>query len=240
MERRARPNIHFRAVAFVIGLVAFACTLIASCATNAAVYTFTLSSSDKTVSVPARGAALGDQKAPVTIEEYGDFQCPFCKEFADTVQPRIFEDYVASGKVQFIYHAFGNWVSRKAEGNTESLRTAEAAYYAAERNRFWQLHDRFFALQASPNSGVFSNATIIDAADQIALDGRKLGTSLESRAYAGRVQKDYDEGIARGVTSVPTFFVNGFMIVGAQSYEVFKSAIDDALRAAGESALPSR
>lgn len=150
------------------------------------------------------------------------------------MEPRIIDAYVTSGKARIVFHSLGNWVSRKAEGNTESLRTAEAACFAADRNRFWQLHDLLFSLQGRPNSGVFSDEKIIAAAGQIGLDAGKLRTSLTRQVFAGRVQKDHDEGIARGVTSVPTFFINGHMIVGAQPYDAFKSVIDDALRAGGE------
>jgi protein-disulfide isomerase len=210
-----------------------ACMLVSSCGTTAS--SFTPKASDKPISILERGTTLGDPRAAVVIEEYSDFQCPFCKEYSDKIEPKILEEYVVTGKVRVLYHTFGNWVSRKAEGNTESSRTAEAAQFAADHNRFWQLRDAFFELQGRPNSGVFSDETIIAAAVQVGLNGERLRADLAAHAYASRVQREYDEGIARGVTSTPTFFVNRFKVVGAQPYEVFKSAIDDALRAAGES-----
>jgi protein-disulfide isomerase len=234
MRTFAQGNIHSGTLARVI-VLGLACTLAVSCNRDAASsYGFTPKGSAKSIQIPEQGAALGDPGAPVTIEEYSDFQCPFCKEFADHVEPRIIDTYVASGKARIVFHSLGNWVSRKAEGNTESLRTAEAACFAADRNRFWQLHDLLFSLQGRPNSGVFSDEKIIAAAGQVGLDAGKLRTSLTRQVFAGRVQKDHDEGIARGVTSVPTFFINGHMIAGAQPYDAFKSAIDDALRAGGE------
>ncbi len=212
MEGSARPVGRRRFVAAVTA-AALACALVTSCTS---------------LSVPFSGTELGDAKAAVTIEEYSDFQCPYCKEYADTVEPRIVKEYVATGRVRIIYHTFGNWVSRKTAGNTESARTAEAAQFAADRNRFWQLHDALFKLQGRPNSGVFSNDAIIAAAVKVGLDGEKLRADLAANVYAGRVQQEYDQGIARGVTSTPTFFVNGRMIVGAQPYEVFRKAIDEA------------
>jgi protein-disulfide isomerase len=216
---------------FVAALLAalFVCTFDTSCNSSAQNRP---TAADRSISVLEHGVALGNPTATVTIEVYSDFQCPFCKEFADKVQSKIFEDYVATGKVQIVYHAFGNWVSHKVDGNTESQRTAEAAYFAADQNRFWQLHDLLFALQGQPNSGVFTDQAIVSAATQAGLDGSRLEDNLSKHTYAGRVQGDYEEGIARGVTSVPTFFVNGYMIVGAQPYEVFKNAIDTALSAA--------
>lgn len=218
-------------VSFAPALLAVLCTcmFVTSCTSNAHDRP---NAADRSISVLEHGAALGNPTAAVTIEIYSDFQCPFCKEFADKVQSKIFKNYVQTGKVQIVYHAFGNWVSRKVDGNTESQRTAEAAYFAADQNRFWRLHDLLFALQGQPNSGVFTDQAIINAATQAGPDGNKLKDDLSKHAYAGRVQVDYDGGIARGVTSVPTFFVNGSMIVGAQPYEVFKSAIDTALSAA--------
>ncbi len=194
----------------------------------ASAFAFALLLSCTSLSVPSRGNETGDPKAPVTIEEYSDFQCPYCRDYAETVEPRIFKEYVATGRVRVIYHTFGNWVSRKAEGNTESLRTAEAAHFAADHGRFWQMHDALLRMQGRPNSGVFSDDAIVAAAGRAGLDGEKLRAALAAGVYADRVQKEYDEGIARGVTSTPTFFVNGRMIVGAQPYEVFKKAIEDA------------
>jgi len=232
--KRLVPTKGFQAhpVAWVM-IAAFASVMIASCQSNPPSYSFV--SFRGSILVPASGTTLGSSKAAVTIDEYSDFQCPFCKEFSDNVQPRILEEYVVEGTVKIVYHPFGNWVSRKADGNTESERTAEAAYFAADHNLFWQLHDRFFAAQGRPNSGVFSNKMIKDAAVYVGLDGRELLSDLAAGAYASRAQKDFNEGIARGVTGTPTFFVNGTMIVGARPYEAFKAAIDEALRAKGVS-----
>lgn len=235
MERHDRTSTCFGSFAW-LAIVLTASELVIACVGIAQPYTLVDKTSGRSIPIPAHGTSLGDPKASVVIDEYSDFQCPFCKEYTENVESRILKEYVASGKVRIIYHAFGNWVSRKAEGNTESERTAEAAYFAADYNRFWQLHDLFFALQGRPNSGVFSNEKIIESALQVSLDGKKLSSSLASKAYAGQVQKEYDQGIARGVTSTPTFFVNGHMIVGAQPYEVFKSVIDDALGVAGKTA----
>ena len=234
MRTLPQSNIHSGTLALVI-VLGLACTLAVACNRDtASSYSFTPKGSTKSIRIPEQGAALGYPGALVTIEEYSDFQCPFCKEFADHVEPRIIDAYVASGKARIVFHSLGNWVSRKAEGNTESQRTAEAAYFAADRNLFWQLHDLLFSLQVRPNSSVFSNEKIIAAAGQVGLDASELQTSLTHQVLAGRVQKDHDEGIARGVTSVPTFFINGHMIVGAQPYDAFKSAIDDALRTSGK------
>jgi protein-disulfide isomerase len=239
MAELARTKVRFGALALLI-VPFIACALTASCVGTAPPYAYTVKSSGRSIPIPVHGAALGDPKAPVVIEEYSDFQCPFCKEYAEKIEARILEQYVVSGKVQIIYHTFGNWVSRKAEGNTESELTAEAAHFAADHDRFWQLHDLFFALQGRPNSGVFSNEAIAAAAVQVGLDGQIMTHELAIHTYAARVQNEYDQGIARGVTSTPTFFVNGEMIVGAKTYEVFKKAVDDSLRAIGESTTPSR
>jgi len=235
MERHVRTSTCFGSFAW-LAIALLASALAISCAGIAQSYTFTDKTTGRSIPIPAHGTVLGDPRSSVVIDEYSDFQCPFCKEYADKVEPRIVEEYVASGTAHIIYHAFDNWVSRKAEGNTESERTAEAAYFAADHDRFWQLHDLFFAIQGKPNSGVFSNEKILASAVQVGLDSKKLIGALASNAYASRVQKEYDQGIARGIVGMPTVFVNGHMIIGAQPYEVFKSAIDDALRMVVESA----
>ncbi len=229
MKSLRKLNIHLRTLALVV--LAVACMPVVSCSRDAASYSFTPAGSSKPIQIPVQGVALGDPRAPVTIEEYADFQCPICKAFSDDVEPRIIDVYAASGKVRIVYHSFGNWVSRNAEGNTESERTAEAAYFAADRNRFWPMHDILFSLQGQPNSGVFSDEEILKAAAQLGLNTEKLQAALSQKIFSGRVQKDHEEGAARGVLHTPTFFINGRTIAGAQPYDTFKNAIAGALSA---------
>jgi protein-disulfide isomerase len=180
--------------------------------------------------------AIGNPKAPVRIDEYSDFQCPYCKRFAQQTEPQIIDEYVRTGKVYFVYHSMGNFLSaRAATPNTESEDAAMAAYAAGAQNRFWQYHDVLFANQFGINSGDFSPATLKMYARALGLDMKKFNADLDSGKYRSRVNQDQVEGASKGVAGTPTLFVNGEEIVGAEPFAVYQKAINKALAAAGVS-----
>src|SRR5574337_1918930 len=93
--------------------------------------------------------ALGDANAPVVIDEYSDFQCPYCGQFALTKFPQIEQAFVSNGQVKFVFHPF-------AFIGAESQWAAEASYCAREQGRFWEYHDALFQNQRGENQGAFS------------------------------------------------------------------------------------
>lgn len=212
-------------VIFGVSLVVF----IGACSARTGSYDFIDPGNGTASTIRTNGTALGRPDAPVTIEEYGDFQCPFCKRFADDVQPKIVSTYVVNGKVRLVFHAMGNWVSRNAPGNEESELSAEAAYFAADHNRFWQYHDRLYAIQDKPNSGTFSLDRLVLEAKSAGLNAARMRAALLGHDYSRRITADRESGTERGVTSTPTFFVNGERIVGAQPFAAFQAAIEKAL-----------
>lgn len=169
--------------------------------------------------VPQDRTALGPPDAPVVIEEYSDFQCPYCQRFAQQTAPRILEEYVKTGKVRFVYRHF-------AFIGDESVWAAQAAECAANQGRFWDYHDKLFASQAGENRGAFSRDRLKGFARGLDLDQAKFNRCLDNNETMNRVLQDKTEAQRLQLRSTPSFFVNGLPIVGALPFEEFKAVID--------------
>src|SRR3989344_2814463 len=191
----------------------------------------------------------GDLKAPVTFIVFGDYQCPFCGATsgfnAQTIaslrssnpnwqppEPNIFKDYVASGKVRVVYRDFP-----LDQIQPYARPAAEAAECARDQNKYWAYHDKLFQSQAQLSTDV--NFYVGIASDR-GLNATQFEACVKSRKYKDEVEKDYQDGLKAGVNGTPGNFViasdgsYGKFISGAQSYDVFKAAIEEALKAAGE------
>lgn len=178
-------------------------------------------------SYPAvQGNAIGDPNAPVVIEEFSDFQCPYCRQFALATKPAIVEDYVATGKVYFVYRTLGDWLG------PESQLAAEAAYCAGDQNRFWDYHDALFFNQGQVN---FSADNLLALANALDLDMNEFRACVTNYKYRDQVQKDLKDGLGAGVRGTPSFLINGRFIAGIQPYQVFQREIETALARVGES-----
>jgi protein-disulfide isomerase len=165
----------------------------------------------------------GEDSATVTLIEYSDFQCPFCKRFYDSVLSRIVTDYVKTGKVKLSYKNY-------AFLGDESRWAAQAAECAADQGKFWEMHELLFTRQQGENTGAFSKENLINLAKEIKVDSAKFSDCVNQDATLARVQEDISEGNRIGVRGTPTFLLNGKLIVGAQPYEAFKTALDEALK----------
>ncbi len=163
-------------------------------------------------------AVLGDKKAPVTIVEFSDFECPFCGRFFQQTFPQINENYIKTGKVKLIYRDFPLGFHAQAQ------KAAEAAECAGEQEKYYKMHDKLFTDGVQGGVASFK----IFAAD-IGLNTAKFNDCLDSGKMASEVQKDQSDGAQYGVSGTPAFFVNGQLISGAQPYEAFAQAIEQAL-----------
>jgi protein-disulfide isomerase len=170
----------------------------------------------------AQGLAMGDPNAPVKIEEYSDFQCVYCAKFSAETEPRLVQDYISSGKVYFVYNNY-------AFLGQPSVDAAEASLCAGDQGKFWEYHDILFANQQEGDARAFSDARLEAFAEAVGLDGAAFAECLADNRYMDQVRKEYADGASRGVSSTPTFFVNGKEIKGAQPFEVFQAEIEAAL-----------
>ncbi len=164
---------------------------------------------------------LGDSKAPVTIIEFGDYQCPFCgKMFRDT-EPKIREEYIKTGKAKMVYRDFP-----LSQIHPHAQPAAEAAECARGEGKYWAYHDKLFEKQAQLSS---DPAFFVGLAGELGLDAKAFSACVTTHKYKDEVAKDYQDGAAAGVQGTPATFVNGKLISGAVPYETFKAAIDEAL-----------
>lgn len=159
----------------------------------------------------------GDFKAPITLVEYSDFECPFCERHYPTLK-KILSDY--KDKVRLVYKHFP-----LASLHANAQKAAEASECADEQGKFWEYHDKLFEQQSSG----YSLANFKQWAEDLNLQTSKFNDCLDSGKYADKVRSDEADGQNRGVQGTPATFVNGQLVSGAVPYEEFKSVIDQIL-----------
>ncbi len=177
--------------------------------------------------------SLGREDAPVTMVEFSDYQCPFCKRHFLTVLPIIKKEYIDTGKVRYVFRDFPI-----ASLHPQAKKGHEAAYCAREQNRYWEMHDTLFE-----NSKDFSVPALNRYAQGIGLEGDRFNNCLQSGKYSSRIEKEKAEGVKAGVSGTPSFFIGpsgsggkitGTMVRGAQPLARFRQVIENALRVAGK------
>ncbi|MBI5566259.1 MAG: DsbA family protein [Chloroflexi bacterium] len=169
-------------------------------------------------STTTTGKVQGDPNAPITLEEYADFQCPACGSFARGTIKQIEEKYVKNGTVKIVFRHF-------AFIGEESIRAAEATECANEQGKFWEMYDTLFANQGGENVGDFADAKLIGFAQGLGLDMAAFNTCFSSGKYRASVQSETANGQLRGVSSTPTSFLNDKKVVGAISMQQFETSI---------------
>lgn len=162
-------------------------------------------------------AFRGPADAPVTIVEFSDFECPFCRR----VQPTLARLRAAYPKgVRLVYRHFPLARHRAAP------KAAEAAECAREQGRFWEMHDRLFA-----NPDALGVEDLKRHARAISLHDAAFDACLDSGRHDARWRRDLAEALTYGSSGTPLFFVNGRLIVGAQPYDVFARVVEEELKA---------
>ncbi len=164
------------------------------------------------VASSAKPAAMGDANAKVVIHEFSDFQCPFCSR-AKGILSQIKQAYGDKVRIEFRHFPLDN--------HPEAMPASVATVCANEQGKFWELHDKIFDNQREING-----ENIQKWAKELGLDMAKFDACKSGSEAQGIVTADMEEGRKAGVSSTPTFIVNGRLIAGAQPFEQFKSIID--------------
>jgi len=181
--------------------------------------------------------SAGDPNAPIKIDEYADFQCPYCRRFYDGTEEQFIQTFVDAGTVYFTFHSFGNFIG------AESVSAAEAAYCAGDQGKFWEMHDLIFTNQPDrENSGGLSDRRLISFGDNLGLDMQKYRACFTGRNYKDKVNEDAKNALLAEVTATPTFIltytVNGeqktVKLEGAQTINVFQDNVNTALTEMGQ------
>lgn len=159
--------------------------------------------------------SIGPVGAPVTIVEFSDFQCPFCKQSVSVIKEAL---RTYGDKVRFVYRDY------PAPNHIHAKQAAEAAQCAATQGKFWAYHDLLFEHQQGGAGWDFNRL-----AQQASMNMVTFSHCLDTHEYASEVEGDLRDALNVGVTSTPTFFINGRPLIGARSFEEFKLLIDTAL-----------
>lgn len=173
------------------------------------------------VAAAGRPEKGGGAKAPVTIIEFSDYQCPFCKRAEDVVA-QVMKAY--GDKVRLVFRDF------PLDMHPQARPAAEAANCAHAQGKFWEYHAKLFA-----NQTALGEDKLKQYAKDLALDADKFAKCLADKAFKAAIDKDVADGAKVGVSGTPAFFINGRMLSGAQPFEKFKELIDAELAAKGSS-----
>ncbi|MBP6913106.1 MAG: DsbA family protein [Candidatus Levybacteria bacterium] len=172
---------------------------------------------------PGHFPVLGDENAKVTIVAFADFRCPFCERFYTEVEPQIIKDYVDTGKAKFAFRHY-------AFLGPASTVAANAVECANEQGKFWDMYKYLYENQPSEtDTTMYNSDTLSQAAGNLGMDAEQFKGCIDASRYQKNVDEDMADGQKAEVSATPTFFVNGKMILGAQPYENFKAAIEEAL-----------
>lgn len=171
---------------------------------------------------------LGKSDAKVTIVEFSDLQCLFCRRFWKDTLPQIKKDYIDKGLVKFAFRQY----PLPPEMHPAARPLAEAAECANEQNKFWEFHDIAFQKQEDQGEGTIaiSDADISTWAGELGLDMAQFNSCFTSKKYSAKIDEDMAEGAKINVNSTPTSYVNGQIVVGALPYASFKTIIDQQLK----------
>ncbi|MGI8419857.1 MAG: DsbA family protein [Candidatus Levyibacteriota bacterium] len=169
----------------------------------------------------------GNKNAKVTIVEFSDFQCPFCKKYFDQTDGQIQDNYVKTGKVNFVYRQYP-----LTSIHPNAQKAAEAAECANEQNQFWNFHDQMFQNQdtwAQQSADDAENAWI-GYAGQLGMDTDQFKSCIDNDKYKANVAKDTAAGDKAQVDGTPTFFINGERLTGALPFSSFQKVLDADLK----------
>lgn len=177
-----------------------------------------------TISTAMGSSILGSPTAPITIIEFGDYQCHQCYNWFHNTKPAIFENYVDTGRVNFIF------VDMAFLGR-DSPKAAQASYCAEDQGKYWEYHDLLYLSQEPQIDNGWANPERLKAfAFNLGLDMELFENCLDSGKYSKRVQFNIDEAKKHGINGTPGFFIVGpdgqQKISGAQPYSVFKLVLD--------------
>lgn len=177
------------------------------------------------------GTALGDPNAPVKIEEFADYQCPYCRNFEEQTLPQLAANEIANGQVYFVFHPF-SFIG------PESVAAANAALCAADQGKFWEYSATVYANQTSENSGNFSTTRLEAFAAQLGLDTQTFNSCFSQDKHQAEVSSSYQLGVQAGVQSTPSFLINGQLVTGALPYDQFQSLIQKAMNQPAPTSTP--
>lgn len=211
----------------IIGVIAIA--VIAGIAASVSSYpsetvNLDMSRTHGTISTAMGSPILGDLSAPITIVEFGDYQCHQCYNWFHNTKPAIFQNYIETGKANFVF------VDLAFLGR-DSPKAAQASYCAEDQEMYWEYHDMLYNLQEDKIDSGWANSERLKAiALDLGLNNELFESCLDSGKYSKRVQYNSQQARDHGVRGTPGFFIVGpdgqQQLGGAQPFSVFKQVLD--------------
>ena len=170
---------------------------------------------------------LGDPNAPITLVEFGDYQCHYCNVFFQSIEKDIVKNYVDTGKVKIIFKDY-NIIGE------DSVKASQGAHCANDQGLFWEYHDILYSNWTGENNGWASGTNLAIFAQQIGLNMNKWSECMNKGSHSQMILKSNDDARALELTGTPAFFVINSegkvsKLFGAQPFEVFKKIFDKEL-----------
>ena len=173
--------------------------------------------------------ALGNNNAPITLVEFGDYQCTYCHRFHSDTKDLILTNFVKNGKVKFLFKDFP---INDLPADRASTLASEASYCVADQGKYWQYYDELYNKWKGENTGWVTKDSLKQFASNVGIgDINQFSQCLESGKYAGVVADNFNLAQSIGLNATPSFIflVNGkppLEIIGAQPYTVFENVIN--------------
>ena len=191
--------------------------------------TYGINSDNSEIITPAKliengSPFLGNPNAPITILEWGDYQCTFCYKFHQNTLQIINEDFIKTGKVKVVFKDF-------PLNGPDSKLAAEASYCAQDQEKYWQYHDEVYRNWGGERTGWITREALTEFAQVVNLDTEKFNKCLDDNKYESKVNSLYEFGNDIGIDATPSFLVfNDEKIIkirGNQPLEVFLKTFDE-------------
>jgi protein-disulfide isomerase len=166
---------------------------------------------------------IGEQSAPITIIEFGDYQCTFCYKFHQSSLETIKQEYIETGKASLVFRDF-------PLNGPDSVLAAEASHCAKDQQKFWEYHDELYKNWAGERTGWVNRDSLDKFAQTAGLDLEEFNSCLDSTKYRQQVLDAYEFGQDVGINATPSFLIiSGEKIVkitGNQPIAVFRKTLD--------------
>jgi len=171
--------------------------------------------------------ALGSENAPVTIVEFGDYQCEACYHWFHNTRDTLIDNYIETGKAKLIF------VDLPFIGQDSRI-AAQASYCAEDQGKYWEYHEILYIFQEGENSGWADRDRLNSFAFSLDMNMDEFNDCMDSSKYQKRVKANYNEAVKHGVQQTPTFIIISLdgttkKLGGAQPYSVFAATIESML-----------
>jgi len=186
-----------------------------------------MSGQNTPINLTSGSPVLGSPSAPITIVEFGDYQCEACYHWYHNTRADIIDNYIETGKVNLVF------IDLPFLGR-DSITAAQATYCADDQGKYWEYHETLYNFQEAIDNGWASKDRLVSFAFDLDMNMDEFNDCMDSSKYAKRVKANYDESQRFGAEATPTFLIispDGAVkkITSAQPYSVFSQVIEPML-----------